>query len=116
METIKIKSGSNVKLLTEISSEAIVGSYVSLNDNVIKRSQLYSFIVDLGKIDDFDNSVMSSASNFFVSIGDIDPILNNTIVKYTLKFDDEEKSYNGDKVKISNDLFMSYFIVKLIKI
>lgn len=115
METIEIKAGLSVNLFVEISSEAIVGSYVSLNDNVVKRSQLYHFNIDLGIIDDIDNSILSSVSNFFVSVGDITPIFNNTIVTYTLKFGNEEKSFSGDKVKISNDLFMAYFIVKLVK-
>lgn len=115
METIKIKAGLSVKLFVEVSSEAIVGSYVSLNDNVVKRSQLYGFNIDLGVIDEIDKNVLSSASNFFVSIGDINPIFNNTIVTYTLKYGNEKKSFNGDKVKINDDLFMAYFIVKLVK-
>jgi len=115
METIEISAGSNVKLIVEISSEAIVGSYISLNDNVIKRSQLYKFNVDLGKIDKIDNAILSSASNFFVSIGDIDPIFNNTIINYTLEFNGESRAIDGEKVKINEDLFMAFFIVKLKK-
>lgn len=116
METVKIKAGSSVKLVVNISSEAIVGSYVSLNDNVIKRSQLYTFSLNLGDIEEIDNSILSSASNFFVSIGDIDPIFNNTKVTYTLEFAGNKKHIDGDKVKINEDLFMAYFIVKLVKI
>ncbi len=115
METIKIKAGTNVKLIVEISSEAIVGSYVSVDDNVIKRSELYQFNVDLGTIEDLDNSILSAVSNFFVSMGDFKPIFNNTIIKYTLSFSGEQKSFIGDKVKVSNDLFMGFFIVKLVK-
>ncbi|MEM8509331.1 MAG: hypothetical protein AAF717_15980 [Bacteroidota bacterium] len=113
METITIPANLPVKLVVAISSDAIVGSYVSLNDNVIKRSQLYQFSVDLGLRNDLDNAVLSSASNFFVAMGDVDPIMNNTKVLYTIKFGGNEKTFEGDKVKISNDLFMAFFIIKM---
>jgi hypothetical protein len=116
MEIVEIRSGLSVKLSVEISSEAIVGSYISLNDSVVKRSQLYKFELNLGKIEELDNSILSGASNFFVAIGDLDPIFKNTQVVYSLEFDGEKKSIDGDKVKISEDLFMAYFIVKIIKI
>ncbi|MEE1962011.1 hypothetical protein V1387_04885 [Allomuricauda taeanensis] len=115
METIQIPTNAEVKLVVSISSDAIVGSYVSVNDGVVKRSQLYQFSIELGNINDLDNAVLSSVSNFFVSMGDIDPIMNNTSVVYTVKFEGEEETFYGDKVKISDDLFMAFFIVKLEK-
>ncbi|MEM6895379.1 MAG: hypothetical protein AAF554_16910 [Bacteroidota bacterium] len=116
METVVIPANTSVRLEIKISSDAIVGSYVSLNDNVIKRSQQYRFFVDLDNSNDLNNSVLSSVSNFFVAMGDIDPIMNTTKVIYTLKFGGEEIVFEGDKVKINEDLFMAFFIVKLVTV
>lgn len=116
MENLEITSGSDVRLLVSVSSDAIAGSNVTLNDAVIKKSTQYSFSVDLGKIDDLHNKIVSIVSNFLVTAGNIDPIFNATQIKYTFKFGEDSKEYTCEKVKINNALFMGYFMVKLVKI
>ncbi len=112
MKTIKIKKDSLVKLYVKISSDAIVGSNVSLDDVVIKKSIQYSFNIGLENVND---KILSVVSNFFVSTGNIDAIMNNTNVTYTIKSDDIPKEFNGEKIKINDNLFMVYFVIKLIK-
>lgn len=116
METIEISDGSDVNLIVAISTEAIVGSNVSLNDNIIKESQSYTFTTGLGNISNLDNKVLSSSSTFHVALGDFDPIFNNTIVTYTLVHGGNSTNIPSDKVKINDNLFMAYFIVKLKKV
>ncbi len=116
METVKIQAGLSVKLFVKISTVAIVGSNVSLDDNVIKKSTQYDFTVDLGLIDHIDNKVLSIVTNYFISSGNIDTIMNSTQVSYALKYRNDSKELPHEKVKINNNLFMSYKVIKLVKI
>ena len=116
METIEISDGSDVNLIVAISTEAIVGSNVSLNDHIIKESQSYAFTTGLGNISNLNNKVLSSASKFNVALGDFDPVFNNTIVTYTLEHGGNSTNIPSEKVKASDNLFMAYFIVKLKKV
>lgn len=113
METIKIPKDSNVRLHVNISSEANVGSNISLDDVVIKKSTANNFVVELGSIENLDNKIVSGVSNFFVAIGDIDLIKRNTIVEYRFKFNGEELSFLCKKTKLNKDMFVAYFIGKI---
>ncbi|WP_268223995.1 hypothetical protein [Sinomicrobium oceani] len=114
MKTIRVHANSPLKLFVKISSEAVVGSYVSLDDQVVKRSGLYDFNVDLGNSNDIAGSQLSGASNFFVALGDADAIRKQTKVLYVLKWAEAEEEFGGDVVKINDSIFMAYFVVKLI--
>lgn len=116
MKTVKIKAGSNIELLVEISSEAVVDSLIRLNGKKIRTSELNKFKVDLGLIDNIDNSELSCRSGFYVLTGDFEAIYDNTIVKYTLKFDEGEETLNGVKAKFYNDIFIALNKFNLIKI
>jgi len=113
MKIIKIPKGSDVKLQVNISSEASVGSNVSLDDVIIKRSTAYNFTKELGKIEDLDGKTVSGSSNFFVNIGDIDLIKTNTIVEYRFKFNEEEKKLTCEKTKLNGRMFVAFFIGKI---
>jgi len=115
METVKIKAGSIVKLLVEISSEAVVNSLIRLNGEKKRASGLSKFKVDLGLIDNIHNQELSFRSGFDVLIGDFDSIFKNTVVTYTVIFDDGEKSIDGIKVKIIEGTFIALNKIKLLK-
>lgn len=116
MKTIAISKSKSIQLFVKISSDAVVGSNVSINDLVVKKSAQYNFKKDLGNIDDLNNKVLSVVSNFFVSTGNIDSIMKTTNVTYTLKVSDNEShKFICKKVKINEVLFMAYWVIKLIK-
>ncbi len=116
METIKIKKDTLVKLSIKIDSVAIVGSNVSLDDVVVKKSKQYSFNTDLGNSNDLDNKVLSVVTNYFVSTGNIDTVMKNTDATYSIKTDEDSNDFQGEKVKINNTIFMTYKVFKLTKI
>lgn len=115
MKTIKIKAGEQVKLTVKISSDANVGSNVSLNNVIIKKSITNLFSVSLGVIDAIDGHVLSTVSNFFVLGGNIDAIINTTIVEATISSDTASETIEAEKVKLDDMLFMAYTVVKLEK-
>lgn len=115
MKTIKFKAGEAVKLSVKISSDANVGSNVSLNDTVVKKSILNRFDVDLGVIDAIDGKTLSVVSNFFFNSGAIDAVMAATHVECTLSSVSNSEIISAEKVKVSTQLFMAYTIVKLKK-
>lgn len=115
MKTIKIKAGEEVKLTVKISSDANVGSNVSLNDVVIKKSITNNFTVQLGNIDAIDGNILSVVSNFFVQGGNIDAIMNTTIVEVSIISKTTQETLESEKVKLNTMLFMSYVVLKLEK-
>ena len=115
METLKIKTGKTVKLTVKISSDANVGSNVHLDDVVVKKSITNNFNVELGTIDDLDGKSLSVVSNFFVSGGLIDAVMETTIVECIISTEMITESFLAEKVKINPLLFMSYIVLKLEK-
>ena len=116
MKIIEIKAGESVKLNVKISSDANVGSHVSLNDKVIKKSITNNFTVDIGPINDIDGQTLSVVSNFFVQGGNIDTIMDNTHVLNKIKSETTSNEIKAKKVKINSMLFMAYIVVELKKI
>lgn len=115
METVSIPEGAQAKLQIAISSEAIVGTNVSLNDVIIRQSKQYKFNMELQPITELDNSGMSIVSSFFVTTGNINQILNNTLASYTISYDDQSHEIKVAKQKITDTFFIVYAYVKLIK-
>ncbi len=113
MEEVILGKNKDVKLVVKISSDAMVGSNVSLNDTKVRNSGLYNFNSNLGNSKELDSKILSIVSNFFVSDGNIKMILKNTSVTYVLKFGEETKEFTCKKVKINAHLFMAYFVIKL---
>jgi len=114
MEDVFIGMDNDVKLFVKISSDAIVGSNVSLNDSLVKKSGLYSFNVDLGNSNILDNNKLSIGSNFFVSDGNVDSFLRNTSVTCILKFGDDTKEFFCENVKITESFFIAFLVINLI--
>ena len=115
MKIIKIPDVKPVKLSVKISSDANVGSNISINDEVVKKSIQYDFSIEHDKISEIYGKVVSVVSNFFVQGGNIDSIMNNTNVSYTIKYNDQIEKFVGEKVKINPVLFMVYFVAKIEK-
>jgi len=115
MKTIKFKAGEVVKLSVIISSDANVGSNVSLNDAVVKKSILNKFDVDLGAIDAIDGKTLSVVSNFFFNSGAIDAVMASSHVDCTLSSVSNSEIISAEKVKVNANLFMAYIVVKLKK-
>lgn len=114
METIKIKTGEEVKLVVNISSDANVGSNVSLNDIVIRKSSITNFTVPLGNIDEIDGNTLSVVSNFFVH-SKIDAIIETTIVEISISSETTSINVLAEKVKLNAMLFMAFVVLKLEK-
>jgi hypothetical protein len=114
MEKFKMSNNSPVKLQVKISSDAIVGSNVSLENQLIKKSITYGFNADLGNSNELTDKKLSIVSNFFVHDNNIDAIMNTTVVSYTLKDDVNSQQYSGKTIKIDNQLFMVYLVINLI--
>lgn len=115
METISIPEGAQVKLQVAISSEAIVGTNVSLNDVIIRQSKQYKFNMELGTISELNNNGLSIVSSFFVTTGNINQIINNTLATYTISHDNQSHEITVTKQKITNTFFIVYAYVKLTK-
>ncbi|MCX7549587.1 hypothetical protein [Xanthomarina sp. F2636L] len=114
MEIIKIKTGEQVKLAVKISSDANVGSNVSLNDVVIRKSTITNFTVSLGSIDQIDGNILSVVSNFFAH-SKIDAIIETTIVEITISSETTNVNILAEKVKLNTMLFMAFIVLKLEK-
>jgi len=116
MKTIKIPEVNPVKLTVKISSDANVGSNISINDEVVKKSIQYDFSVEHNAIKDVYGKVLSVVSNFFVQGGNIDAIMKATNVNYAIRYNTELLEFTGEKVKINPVLFMVYFVAKIEKV
>lgn len=114
MEIFEMTENSAVNLRVRISSDAIVGSNVSLNDKLIRKSSAYGFEVPLGEAGDLDGQVLSSVSNFFVSTN-LDRIFDVTRIKFVLKNGAKTKEIDAQKVKIDGNISMGYMVVQLVK-
>lgn len=108
-----MSNNSPIKLQVKISSDAIVGSNVNLENQLIKKSIAYNFATDLGNSNDLTDNKLSVVSNFFVHGNNIDAIMNSTTVSYTLKDDVNSQEYSGNKIKIDDRLFMVYIVIDL---
>lgn len=115
METIEISAGSNVKLIVEISSEALFFSLIRLNGKKLAGNQKNKFVVDLGLIDSIDNSILSCRSGFEIVTGDSDQIYDNTIVNYSLSYNNTKDVYDGVKARYNDDFFIALNKFKLKK-
>jgi len=113
METFTLNSNQAVKLTVKISSDANVGSNVSIDDVILKKSIQYNFTTDLGT--DLDQKTVSVVSNFFVSTGNGNAIFNNTNVSYVIKQGDSVKEFSAEKVKLNSSIFMAYIVIKFKK-
>ncbi len=114
METFKMANDSPLKLKVKISSDAIVGSNVRLEEKIIKKSIAYQFDSNMGNTKDLKNKKVTIVSNFFVHDGNIDVIMNNTNVIYTFIDNDNSIDYSGKKLKIDDEMFMIYALIKLV--
>jgi|GEM_PF-3383320 hypothetical protein len=115
MSTFKIAPNTEVTLNVLISSDANVGSNITLDEVVVKKSAINNFDVNLGNSNSLNKKVISGVSNFFVGSGPIDIIKENTIVEYTLSDTVTSKSFKAEKLKISSNLFMAYIQIELVK-
>lgn len=116
MKTISIPEGASVKLQASISSDANVGTNISLNDVIARQSKLYKFSIDLGDSSALNNKEMSIVSSFFIPAGStIDPIFNTTQVTYTISFNNETFPLTVEKQKITGSFFIAYAYIKFIK-
>ena len=116
METIKIKSGEEVTLTVNISSDANVGSNVSLDDEVIEESPSNNFSVALGNIDDLHGKILAEQSNFTVPGGNIDDIMNTTHVDIIVESQTTSETRTAAKNKLSASLFVAYIVLRLEKV
>ena len=114
MEQFKMTPNSPVKLTVSISSAAIVGSNVSINDKIIKKSIAYKFTTQLGNSEDLRGKFLTSFSNFSTHGENADAIINATKVTYTMRDSEKSKQYNGKLVKIDDNLYTIYLILELI--
>lgn len=116
MEEVIVGKNNDVKLFVKISSDAIVGSNVSLNKVNVRRSGQYNFSVALGNSTDLDNNELLLGCQFIVA-DNIDAIYENTIVTCVLKFGNVRKEFTCKKMRVNgfNNFFGAYFSVKLIK-
>lgn len=113
METFKMQTNSNVKLLVHISSDALAGSNVRLNETIIKKSTSYKFSVDLGNSNDLNNSKVTEFSNFLAT-GNIDAIIASTTVKCTLKDGTNTETFLCKTLKIDEEYFIALQTIKLV--
>ena len=114
MEEFKMQPNSSVRLLVKISSDAVVGSNVSVDEKIVKKSIQYSFSVDLGNSNDLNNSEVTTFSNFIVKTGNIDQIIESTTLRCTLKDGSSSKVYTGKTLKIDNSYFIALSNINLI--
>mgnify|MGYP003662742409 CR=1 FL=1 len=114
METFQMTQNSTVEISVHISSDASVGSYVSMSNNFKKRSTQYNFTLLLGKSEELRNQVVSEVSNFFTDSNIINTIINNTSVLCIINDGTTKKQYTGTKEKMTNRIFVHYLDVKLI--
>lgn len=114
MEQFEMTPNSEVKLMVSISSAAIVGSNVSINDKIIKKSIAYKFTTKLGNSNDLKDKILTSFSNFSTHDGNAESIINTTKVIYTMRDSGNVKQYEGTLIKISDDAYTIYLALELI--
>ena len=114
MEIFNMRTEETVKLNVSISSDAVVGSNVSLNQKVVKKSASNVFTVTLGKSDILKNAKIAIVSNFMVHNTSIESIIQTTEIIYTLKSGNDRKRYRAQLVKINANIFMGYTIIDLL--
>ncbi|WP_353777300.1 hypothetical protein [Winogradskyella sp. 3972H.M.0a.05] len=113
MAEFEMQPNSQVKLYVTISSDAIVGSNVSLDGKFIKKSISYRFTVDLGNSNDLNNSKVRTFSHFLIESGDIDPIMESTTMKCVIRDGHNEQEYQGRKIPGDDDYFVALRSIKL---
>ncbi len=113
MKTFKMPKNTATKLLVSVSSDAIAGSNVRLNGDIIKKSATNKFDVSIGNSNDLNNAKLSVWCNFEINSGNIDAIMNSTTVKCTLKSGEVLEVFEASKIKIDNDYFIALFAVEL---
>lgn len=114
MDTLNIPENAEVKLQTNISSDAIVATNVSINDVIVKKSTQYKFTTDLGPVSLLTHKGLSVVSSFFVSTGNLDSIMNVTQVNSILLYDSQKIELQVYKQKITQNFFIVYSSVNLI--
>lgn len=115
MESFEMSTNSLVKLSVKISSEAIVGSHIKLDKELIKKSSTYNYDLDLGNSSPLVDKNLNVVLNCFVQGGNIEIVMNNTIVDFQMKDENNTKEFIGEKMKITDDFFIIIYVVKLIK-
>lgn len=115
MKTFEMSDNSIVKLSVKISSEAIVGSHIKLDKELIKKSSTYNYNIDLGNSKNLIDKNLNVVLNCFVQGGNFEIVMNNTIVDFQMKDDNNTKEFIGEKIKITDDFFIIIYVVKLIK-
>jgi len=106
-------NNSTVKISVNISSDASVGSYVSMSNDFKKRSTQYNFNITLGNSDDLRNEIVSEVSNFFTSAELINNIISNTTVVCIISDDSNSQEYTGIIEKMTDRMFVHYLDVQL---
>lgn len=114
MKTFQMAQNTIVEISVQISSDASVGSYVSMNDNFKKRSTQYKFSISLGNSEDLKNEIVSEVSNFFTNPEIIDLVMEKTSVICTITDGVNTSEYVGVTEKMTNRIFVHYLDVKLI--
>jgi hypothetical protein len=114
MEEFQMTPNSKVTLSVAISSAAIVGSNVSINDKMIKKSIAYKFTTELGNSNDLKNKIVTSFSNFSTHTRNSDLIVNSTIINYKINDKKNVKEFTGTLVKINENGFVIYVDIELI--
>lgn len=114
MDQFKMGADQEVNLNISISTEAIIGSHVKLDKKIIKKSAANSFNVPLENSDIIENKKLNVVINCFVE-DNIDEIMNNIVIDFTISDDENTQSYDGRKLKIDDEFFIVFFVVELIK-
>lgn len=114
MDTFKMAKNSTVEISVKISSDASVGSYISIGSDVKKRSTQYNFKLTLGDSKDLKDEIVSEVSNFFTSPDIIKEVMKNTTVSCTFNDGTNSQDYSGIIEKMTNRMFVHYLDVKLI--
>lgn len=114
MDKFKMGNDKEVILKVAISSEALVGSNVKLDKKIIKKSAVYNFDAVLGNSNDISNKKLNVAINCFVE-DNIEQVMHNTIVDFSLSDGENSQNYEGQKLKIDDEFFIIFYVVKLTK-
>lgn len=113
MKQFQMTPNSEVKLTVAISSAAIVGSNVSINDKMIKKSIAYKFTTQLGRSNDLKNKILTSFSNFSTHNENAEDIINATKVVCTVSDSENSEQYTGKLVKIHANAYVIYIVLEL---
>ena len=107
MDTFNMQSNATVSASTNISSIAVVGSNVLLNNEIVKKSIQYKFSTDLGNSNAINGKMARLVVNCFVKEGNIDTVMADTNISFTLSDGSHSHAYEAKKLKIFNDLFVA---------